>query len=214
MTSAATLSVVGAGQELRISIVNQTGHKLPTGYPTRRMWLHVRATDREGRVVYESGAHKAGAIVDADGKRIDGPGAIIPHVQRASSDEVPIWEAVPVDAAGKRTHLLLGTARFAKDNRILPAGWHADRPEGAVTLPIGTDGDGDFLPGRDSVMYILPPAASSVTIELLYQSVPPETIESYGPRDSREAARFRAVADAPPLPVVIAFESVSLQASP
>lgn len=214
LTSAAKLAVVGVGQELRVTVINESGHKLPTGYPTRRMWLHVRATDREGRVVYESGRHQDGAIVDADGKRLDGALAITPHVERASSDEVPIWEAVPVDDKGKRTHLLLGTARFIKDNRILPVGWKADHAEGTRTAPVGTDGDADFLPGRDSVMYILPATATDATVELLYQSVPPETIESYGPNDSKEAARFRAVADTPPQPVVIALASVSLQAAP
>ena len=210
LTSAARLALVGVGQELRVTVINDTGHKLPTGYPTRRMWLRVRATDREGRVVYESGGHKDGAIVDADGKRLDKPFDITPHVERASSDEVPIWEAVPVDAQGKRTHLLLGTARFIKDNRILPAGWRSDHAEGTRTAPVGTDRDADFLPGHDSVMYIVPATATDATVELLYQSVPPETIESYDPRDSKEAARFRAIADTPPAPVVIAFASVSL----
>lgn len=214
MTSAAKLAVIGVGQELRVTVINETGHKLPTGYPTRRMWLHVRARDGAGNTVFESGGFKDGAIVDEHGKRLDGIGAIAPHVERASSDEVPIWEAVPVDDAGKRTHLLLGTARFVKDNRILPAGWRGDHAEGARTAPIGVDGDTDFLPGRDSVMYILPAGATDVTVELLYQSVPPETIESYPPESSREAARFRAVADAPPQPTVIAVQSVSLQAAP
>ena len=214
LTSAAKLTVVGVGQELRVTVVNETGHKLPTGYPTRRMWLRVRATDREGRVVYESGGMRDGAIVDAEGKRLDGPGAIMPHVDRASTEEVPIWEAVPVDEAGKRTHLLLGTARIAKDNRILPAGWRNDHPDATRTKPIGVDGDTDFLPGRDSVMYILPATATDATVELLYQAVPPETIESYAPTDSLEAARFRAICDVPPLPNVIAFASASLQAAP
>ncbi|MBA3503619.1 MAG: hypothetical protein H0T65_24870, partial [Deltaproteobacteria bacterium] len=160
LTSAATLSVVGVGQELRVTVINESGHKLPTGYPTRRMWLRVRATDREDRVVYESGGVKAGAIVDSDGTRLDPVGAIMPHVDRASAGEVPIWEAVPVDDAGKRTHLLLGTAGFVKDNRILPAGWRSDHAEGARTAAIGVDGDSDFLPGRDSVMYILPATAT------------------------------------------------------
>ena len=37
---------------------NETGHKLPTGYPDgRRMWLHVRAFDAKRRVVFESGRY-------------------------------------------------------------------------------------------------------------------------------------------------------------
>jgi hypothetical protein len=41
-------------------------------------------------------------------------------------------------------------------------------------------------------------------IELLYQSIPPETLESYRASDGPEAARFLAIMDAPPLPQVLA----------
>lgn len=214
LTRSARLSVVGVGQELRVTVHNETGHKLPTGYPTRRMWLHVRATDAAGKVVYESGAHERGAIVGASGARLDRAGVIAPHVDHASTDEPAIWEAIPVDEAGKRTHLLLGTARIAKDNRILPAGWRDDHPDIARMRPIGVDDDGDFMPGRDSVRYVLPASAVAVTVMLLYQSVPPETIESYAPTDSLEAARFLAIASTPPEPQLLAMESVSLQAAP
>jgi hypothetical protein len=207
--TAAKLRLVGVGQELRVTITNLTGHKLPTGYPTRRMWLHVRATDAAGNAVFESGATRDGAIIDSEGKRLDD--AIIPHVDRPSADEPPIWEAVPVDANGKRTHLLMSTVKLVKDNRIPPEGFTGADPR---TLPVGVDGDTDFLPGHDSVMYVLPATAVSATAELLYQAVPPETIESYPPESSREAARFRAICDVPPAPVVLASDSVTLQATP
>ena len=39
-----------AGGTLALDVVvrNLTGHKFPTGYPSRRAWLHVTATDRAG----------------------------------------------------------------------------------------------------------------------------------------------------------------------
>ena len=39
-------------------MTNNTGHKLPTGYPEgRRMWLNLRAYDDDGELIYESGAY-------------------------------------------------------------------------------------------------------------------------------------------------------------
>ncbi len=210
LQSAAELTLVARkGRRVSVTIVNRTGHKLPTGYPTRRMWLRVIAFDRGDRPVFESGATRDGTILHGT-QRIDGPGVILPHRTEVSSPEhVVIYEAVPVDAAGERTHLLLGTVKIAKDNRILPAGWRADHADAKRTRALGTDADRDFVPGRDSVLVRLPATAHRVEVELLYQSIPPETIESYRATDSREAARFLQITRTPPAPVVLARKTLT-----
>ncbi|HWU89675.1 MAG TPA: hypothetical protein VN253_20575, partial [Kofleriaceae bacterium] len=122
----ARIELAGGREALAVAVVNETGHKLPTGYPSRRMWLHVVAVDDRGAAVFESGRFDArsGALLDGAGRRLDGPGAQLAHrTMIESPDQVIVWEAVPADARGRRTHLLLGTAAIVKDNRILPAGW-------------------------------------------------------------------------------------------
>src|SRR5712691_1334129 len=59
-----------------ISVQNLSGHKFPTAYPSRRAWLHVTVKDRNGQVVFESGAlNPDGSITgndnDADKTRFE-----------------------------------------------------------------------------------------------------------------------------------------------
>ncbi len=208
--SAAEILIERTKAPMKVTISNRTGHKLPTGYPTRRMWLHVIAKDAAGAVVFESGRHKDGALVDNRGRRLDEPGVILPHrTSLTAPNQVIVWEAVPVDAQGKRTHLLLGTAKVVKDNRLLPIGWKPDHPDAARTKPIGVT-DPDFVAGQDSIEIDLPADATTVTLELLYQPIPPETIDSYKPTDSREAARFLDIVKVPPQPVALATKQITL----
>jgi len=213
LRTAAKLEVTHAhaAGEWHVVVKNLTGHKLPTGFPTRRMWLHVVGKDVRGRVVFESGGTRDGALVDGTGKRLDPAGTLLPHRNRiAAGDQVAMWEAVPVDARGAPTHLLLGAARFGKDDRILPAGWRADRPDAARTHAIGVDGDTEFRPGEAGVTVVVPASTATVTFELDYQSIPPETIESYDVRHP-EAARFVGLVAVRPVPEVLASVTQAAQ---
>ena len=212
LTTAADLQLAASHTGVHVTVENRTGHKLPTGFPTRRMWLHAVAVDAQGAIVFESGSHRRGAVlVGGRGIRIDQAGAILPHATRIERPEqVAIWEAVPVDDHGRPTHVMFAATRFATDDRIVPRGWR-DAP--GTVAPIGVDGDPDFVPGSDGVDYLLPGTAVRLDVELLYQSIPPETLESYASSDGLEAARFLAIADSPPLPVVLASRSLALDPS-
>jgi hypothetical protein len=223
LASAASLRLERSARrsdELLVTVHNHSGHKLPTGYPSRRMWLHVLIEDRAGSRLFESGAHRAGALIDAAGRRLDGAGVILPHRDRlealgpgAAPAAVVVWEAVPVDAAGRRTHALTGAVRFGKDDRILPLGWRANHPDAALAAPIGLEGDLDFAAGQDTVTIALPPGAARVTVELLYQAITPETIESYHASDGAEARRFLAVTAVAPEPQLLSGASWTADAA-
>src|SRR6185295_7984909 len=55
--------IAGGRLNVDVAVRNLTGHKLPTGYPSRRAWLHVTIRDRAGQPVFESGALDEGARI-------------------------------------------------------------------------------------------------------------------------------------------------------
>lgn len=194
-------SLVRDGDTARalVEVVNLTGHKLPTGTPSRRLWLRARLRDADGKVLVASGEVDArGRIVGADGQplafeRRGGPSER--HVQRVNSaDDVAIWGSVLAGDDGKPTFRLLAAAGFAKDDRILPKGWRATAPGGAATGPVGVGNDPDFGPGSDGVelALALPAAAGPVTLELtlLYQALAPRWIEELLAIDTAETRAF------------------------
>ena len=213
LDQAVTLSIVSAlrdGEQLEVdvSLVNRAGHKFPTGYPTRRAWIHLRVT-QGATVLFESGAFdESGALVDGT-TRLDDAGTILPHRDTVTtSSQVAIYEAILVDAAGAPTHLALGADRYDKDNRLLPSGWSSTHPLADLIGPIGTDGDGDFVAGGDVVHYRiddLPAGALEVEAVLRYQSIPPATIDTLSEVPTPAAVRFSQMARAlPPAPIEMA----------
>ena len=62
LQKAATLTLdvspSAGGYTAHVRVTNETGHKLPSGYPEgRRIWLNVRVYDVSASLVYESGAY-------------------------------------------------------------------------------------------------------------------------------------------------------------
>ena len=155
--------------ELAVEVFNKTGHKLPTGFPSRRMWLHVVVKNGSGKVVFESGAW------DAVSGELVGAAARQEHRDRITrSSEVAVYEAAMKAPDGTTTMSLLRAAGYAKDNRILPLGFVSN----AQIAPVGVGGDADFVAGSDKVHYSVPVGGPvTVTVEALYQSVAPAHLE-------------------------------------
>ena len=106
--------------QFRVLAENLTGHKLPTGYPSRRVWLEVQVQSR-GSAWFQSG------VPDDVGRLVQREKALHqPHHDRITeSDQVQIWELVAADEEGKPTTHLSAMRKPIKDNRFLPRGWQA-----------------------------------------------------------------------------------------
>ena len=189
-----------------LTITSQTGHKLPTSYPARRVWLHVTVTDSAGNVVFESGAFNVdGSIVgndnDADPARYE------PHYTEITApDEVQIYEAVMGDVSGQPTTTLLFGAGYLKDNRLLPDGFDKDSAHEDYGVWGLARNDTDFVGGSDRIRYRVDVSAAdsplTVTAELRYQSIGYRWAHNLERHDSPETNRFLAYYNETPSPAV------------
>jgi hypothetical protein len=203
-TKAATVALENIAFEagrfsVEVVIRNKNGHKLPTAYPSRRAWVHFSLRDRNGRVVFESGALKpdgsiAGNDNDADPLRFE------PHYTEVrNAEEVQIYESVLGDSAGRVTTGLLNGVRYLKDNRMLPDGFDKRK----VAQEIGVFGsameDADFQAGGDRVRYSVDVGNAqgpfTVNAELMYQPVGFRWANNLKPYDAAEPRRFTAYYD-------------------
>jgi hypothetical protein len=200
-TTTATASIEDAsiaGNELTfiVDVRNLTGHKLPTGYPSRRVWLHVTVRDQAQRIVFQSGAiDAAGAIAGNDADQ--DPGRYEPHyTEIRRSEEVQVYESVMADSQGRPTTGLLSATSFAKDNRLLPAGFDKKTappeivPQGTVASDESFGAEGD----RTRYFVDIGSAAGSLIIDVnvRYQPIAYRWAHNLAEYDAAETRRFVA----------------------
>jgi hypothetical protein len=201
-SDAAAIAIDGAQWDasgrlaIDVTVQNRSGHKLPTGYPSRRVWLHLRVRDAAGRPVFESGATDSTGLIRGNDNDRD-PLAVEPHYQEITSGEqVQIYEAVMADPKGSLTTGLLKATQFVKDNRLLPRGFdkHAAADEIAVRGSAGADDD--FEGGKDCVRYrVDAPAAAGpydIEVELRFQPIAYRWAANLASYNSTETRRFVA----------------------
>jgi hypothetical protein len=170
---------IGDAFAVDVAVRSEAGHKLPAGYPARRLVLHVVIRDADGAVLLESGRlDDHGRVVDDDDVPLETevrPNLHEPHRKVIDGGGVAqIWEQVPADEFGLPTTSLLGSARALKDNRLLPRGFNIVSADGVRTAPIGTTGDTDFVAGGDTVRLLVRDVRPvTVEVELLYQTLGP-----------------------------------------
>ena len=188
-------AALSAGRlEVDVAVRNFTGHKLPTGYPSRRVWLHVRVADGAGRPVFESGALSPAGLIagndnDADPRRFE------PHyTEIREPGEVQIYESVMADSTGAVTTGLLSGVRYLKDNRLLPRGFD----KGTAPPDIATDAraaaDQDFEAGIDRLRYSVDVTGVrgpfTVDVALRFQPIGYRWAQNLSGYDAAETRRF------------------------
>ncbi len=162
---ASTLEVTQAGHFLDVRIINETGHKLPSGYPEgRRMWLNVRQFDAGGKLIGELGYYNplSAELTVADTKVYEAQLG----VDQAISDAT----GIPV---GESFHFAVNNV-VLKDNRIPPRGFTNAAYQAIGASPVAVVyADGEYW---DDTRFRLLPAATSVAVSLLYQTTSKEYV--------------------------------------
>lgn len=180
--------------EAVIEVRNLTGHKFPTAYPSRRAWLHVTIRDGGGRSVFESGAFSSdGRVAGSDNDQ--NPTRYEPHYTEITSpDQVQIYEAIMLDGDGRVTTGLMSAERWAKDNRLLPAGFERSDADPRVAVFGQATSDADFQPGLDRIRYVVDvdPARGPFTVvaELWFQPIAYRWAQNLAEYASMETQRF------------------------
>jgi cytochrome c551/c552 len=179
---------------IEVAVRNLTGHKFPTGYPSRRAWLHLTVRDRSGRIVFESGAVAPNGAISGNDNDRDAFG-VEPHYREIREvEQVQIYESVMGDAGGRPTTGLLSAVRYLKDNRLLPRGFDKASAEPRIAVLGEALRDADFAGNGDSLRYSLDVTNGEgpfhAEIELRFQVISFRWAENLKPYKTEETNRF------------------------
>lgn len=164
---AATLEVTPEDFGITVRVTNETGHKLPSGYPEgRRIWLNVAAVDGAGQQVFESGTYDFEAAELAHDEQ-----AKIYEIHPGLSPSLAQALGLP---AGESFHFVINDTVYL-DNRIPPRGFTNAGFEGIQSPPVAYG----YVNGQywDDSEYLLPLEAETVTVTLYYQTTSKEYVE-------------------------------------
>jgi hypothetical protein len=150
-----------------VRITNETGHKLPSGYPEgRRIWIELEAHDGDDNDVFESGEY------DDDTAQLEEDPylkvyEIKPGISPGLASALSLTE-------GPSFHFVLNDTIYF-DNRIPPRGFTNAAFETIQSPVVGyTYPDGQYW---DETEYPLPATAREVTATLYYQTTSKEFVE-------------------------------------
>ena len=216
-TQSATITVTNIQRvanfvNVDLLVQNLTGHKFPTGYPSRRVWIHITIQDGGGNLLFESGkALPDGSIAENDND-LD-PSVFEPHYEIIKEpNQVQIYESIIHDADGQITTKLLRGSGYSKDNRIIPKGFTKEDADPDISVFGNAAKDPDFIGGEDKVFYRIDLGNYNgqviVNVELLYQTLSFRWTQNLQQFDGEEINQFfEKYKTIPKEPVVISSDS-------
>lgn len=199
-----------------VVITNNTGHKFPTGFPSRRAWIHFSVYDSSGQLISESGAPNPDGSIAGNDNDVDPTHYEEHHQSIESPDQVQIYESIMIDTDGRVTTTLLFGSGYIKDNRLLPLGFDKNVTNEDIAVKGQASNDENFVGGSNRIHYDVDLGESqgpfTIEVELLYQSIGYRWAENLRTHQAPEVARFIGYYDAVPnLPIVVASETAYVE---
>lgn len=181
-----------------LKLINRVGHKFPSGYPSRRIFVEFVLRNANGDTLFQSGT--LGSNYEVRGQD---PGYEPHHDMINQEDQAQIYEFIMADVAGNVTTTLERAATHLKDNRLVPQGFMSNHPNWDTTEIAGSAlNDPDFNhdgttegTGTDIVHYHIPLAgytgALQVSARVWYQTVRPGWLDEMFAHSSPDIDRFQ-----------------------
>ena len=184
---------------VKLKVLNKSGHKLPSGYPSRVAWIQMILSDAiSGDTVYANG------LLDDEGNIGGRDFPYEPHHQISkSSEDVQIYEMVMTDLHGQLTTKLNAAFEPIKDNRLLPQGFKKNHSTyDTVAIWGNALDDPDYNEtshlGADIIQYNIPlngnMGSADLSISLKYHTFPARWMDDLFSNDTIEfVAQFKTM---------------------
>ena len=199
-----------------VTLINQAGHKFPSGYPSRRAVLQLTAISSIGDTIFASGLFDSTYEVQNINPNFE------PHHDVITSEtQSQIYEMVMADVNGNKTTVLERTSSKLKDNRIPPLGFTTFHYAYDTCFIAGDAlNDPDFNKnglnegtGRDIVHFHIPLKGFiglfNLTASVFYQTLPPDFVKEMFTFNSSEIDTFRRMFnDADRSPVLVVSDTI------
>ncbi|MGE4619584.1 MAG: hypothetical protein AAEJ04_07230, partial [Planctomycetota bacterium] len=166
LQNASDLEIEIIDDQLKVRVINQSGHKLPTGYPEgRRIWVEVRFVSAFGDTLAHHGSYDTSTAI------LESSTTTVFEAKHGIDGLTSTLSGLP---EGPSFHFALNN-KIYKDNRIPPRGFTNAGFESVQAEPIGiTYEDGQHW--HDSY-YDIPQGSFLLDVNVWYQTASKEYIE-------------------------------------
>lgn len=181
---------------VNLRIHNYAGHKIPSGYPSRQVFIQFEVKDESDETIFLSGAMDENYQIQNEDEEYE------PHYSMINDEnQVQIYQLVMANVEGEVTTTLLHAAYPLKDNRLPPIGFSTSHPSYDTTIIAGfAANDETFNPseeGGDLIKYHVPiqqyQGELKVTAKVYYQTVGSKWLEDMFNESSEDIDLFEGM---------------------